>query len=834
MSDAGAAVRTRVAIVGGGIAGCSLLYHLARLGCTDTLLIEQNELTSGSTWHAAGLCTQYNGNRSLMRLLKSSVEIYSGLEQATGQPVDFHASGSIRLATDSDRVDDLLHVKGIADHVGLPLEIIDADRVLELFPLVSPHGILAAAHLPTDGHVDPSSVTQAFAAAATDAGAQIRRHTTVISMSPRSGGGWHVETTRGAVEADRVVIAAGQWSRQVGLLAGVDLPIRPLQHQYVVTEAMPGLRERATELPVLRDPQESFYVRQEIDSLLIGPFERNALTWALDGIPEGFHGRLLPGNIDQLEEVLHGVARRIPGFDEIGLKRVINGPDGYTPDGRCLMGPIPGGRDLFALCGFSIFGIVFGGGAGRLAAEWLVDGRPSEDLWALDARRFGEYARSTAYVVEKARQVYTREYAIHYPHEELPAARGLKTTPIHDLLKANGAVFGERFGWERPLYFEPEPGGPEVDYSFRRPSWHDQVGRECHAVRSAVGVLDQSSFAKFEVSGPGAEPFLDRLCANRLPAEAGRIALTQACNERGGVECDITVTRLSGDRFYIVSAAATETHDLEWITTHAPAEGVRVENQTARRGVLTIAGPRSRELLSRITESDLSNDAFPFFSARELFIGMAPVRLMRLSYVGELGFELHHDIEYQRYLYQVVHDAGSDLGLIDFGYHALESMRLEMAFRLWGADMSPQFSPLESGMERFVDLDKDFIGRDALAASAAAGVARRMCALLVDADDADPHAFEPVFCDGEVIGSVDAGGYGHVMGTALALAYLPVEHTVPGTELEVEVLGVRCRAVVSEEPPIRRHHRAPAPISPGLTQHDLTSAMTDHAGLERT
>jgi dimethylglycine dehydrogenase len=803
----------RVAIVGGGVAGCSLLYHLARLGWSDCLLLEQDELTSGSTWHSAGLCTQYNGHRALMRLLKYSVELYGRLGEETGQPVDFHPCGSLRLAGTPARLDDVQHVKGIAEVVGVPLEIVGPERIAELWPLMSVDDVQAAAHLPTDGHVDPTSLTNALAAGALRSGAEIRRKTRVTALGPGRGGGWRIETTRGPIEADVLVNAAGQWAREVGLLAGVELPIRSIQHQYLTTEPVAELQDREAELPVLRDPDGSFYVRQEIDGLLIGPFERDPLPWAVDGIPDGFQGRLLPGKLEQVERVLADVARRVRGFEDLGIKRIVNGPDGYSPDGRCLMGPVPGAPDYFVLAGFSIFGVVFAGGAGRLAAEWLIDGSPSDDVWVMDVRRFGEYAHSTSYVVAKARQVYEREYAIHYPHEELPAARPLKTSPIHDRLAARGAVFGERFGWERPLWFAGDPADANDDHSFRRPRWHQRVGDECRAVRSGVGVLDQTSFAKYEVSGRGAERLLDRLCANALPAEPGRLALTQMCNHKGGVECDVTVTRLADGRFYVVSAAATEGHDLAWIRAHLPERGVELDNVTGRRGVLTVAGPRSRELLQRLTTAVMSNDAFPFFTAREITVGMAPVRMMRLSYVGELGYELHVEQEYQRYLYDLIQAAGADLGVVDFGYRALESMRLEMAFRLWGADLSPQYTPLEAGMERFVRMDKDFIGRDALARQAEEGPGTLLCALAVDSDAADPQSFEPIYHRDEVISSVESGGFGHTMGVALALAYLPVAYSEPGTALEIRILGERRPATVIEQPPLRAARRVSARLT---------------------
>jgi dimethylglycine dehydrogenase len=554
---------------------------------------------------------------------------------------------------------------------------------------------------------------------------------------------------------------------------------------------------------VFRDPDRSFYCRQEHGGLLLGPFERDPLPWALDGIPDGFHSRLLPADLDRISPWLAAAGERIPAFADAGIKTVVNGPDAYTPDGRCLMGWVPGARDMFVLAGFSIFGIVFAGGAGSYAAEWIVDGQPSDNMWELDVRRFGAYANARSYVVDRASEVFEDEYKIHYPEEERPAGRPLKTDPLYDRLVAKRAVMGVRFGWERPLWFARAGDAARDDYSFRRGNWFDAVGGECRAVRSAVGVLDQTSFAKFLVSGTGAAAFLDRLCANRLPAEPGRICLAQMLTPKGGIECDLTVTRLEPERFYVVSAAATETHDLAWIERNASAEGsVRVENVTERYGVLTLAGPRSRQLLSRLTREDISRSAFRFFGARHVEVAGLQVLALRLSYVGELGFELHHPLELQRALYDRLWEAGADLGLVDFGYRALESLRLEKANRLWGADMSADYTPLEAGLERFVAFDKgDFVGRDALVAQRDAGGPRiRLSTLVVDEDGVDAHGYEPVYSRGELVSYVMAGGYGHTVDRSIALSYLPVELAADGTALDVEILGDRRPARVVEAP----------------------------------
>jgi dimethylglycine dehydrogenase len=791
--------RTRVAVIGGGIAGCSVAYHLARLGCDDVVLLEQHELTAGSTWHAAGLCTQFSANPRTMRLLKRSLDLYDTLEQDTGQPVGLHRCGSVRLAESRDRVDQFRHVGGVAEQVGVPMEIITPETACELFPLMVSDSVLAAAYLPTDGHVDPAGVTNALAQGAAARGVRILRHTKVRALE-RERGGWSLATPRGALRADVVVNAAGQWAREVGRLAGARLPIVPLQHHYVVTEPLAEVGALGRELPVLRDPEGSFYARQEGPALLVGPFEANPAPWAVDGIPDGFHGKLLPPRLDAIEDVLRAASQRIPRFATAGLRTLINGPDGYTPDGRALMGPVPGLRGFHVLAGFSIFGIVYGGGAGALAAEWVVDGQPSDDVWELDVRRFGPYANAKRYLIPKAIDAYAREYAIEFPHEERPTARPLKTSPLYDRLRQRGAVYGVRSGWERPVWFRRGAAARE-EYSYRRASWHDAVRFECEAVRTGVGVLDQTSFAKFEVSGGGAERYLDRLCANALPGRSGQMALTQMCTPTGGVECDVTVTRLADDRFYIVAAAATESHDHAWLESHLPDDGsVGIENATARYGVLTLAGPRSRDLLVAVTDADCSREAFPFFNCREIEVGMAPVRALRVSYVGELGFELHHPLEYQRHLYEQLLEAGEPLGLVDFGYRALESMRLEKAYRLWGLDMSAEFSPLEAGMEHWVRLDKgEFIGRDALLeVTDNGGPRRRLVCLIVEADGADAHGFEPVRDGERVVGFVTSGGYGFRVGRSIALGYLPRDVCIPGTRLTVEILGQRRPAEVAE------------------------------------
>ncbi len=792
--------KSKVVVIGGGVAGCSVLYHLTKLGWNDVTLVEASELTSGSTWHAAGLCTQMISSWNLMKVLRHSLQLYKSIEAETGQAVDFHECGSLRIGTSDDRVDEFHNRKGIAETLGISIEVIGPDRARELHPLASFDDAKAIAYIPSDGYVDSGGVATALAKGATMAGAEINRNTRVTAMT-RSGDGWVVETTKGSIRADIVVNAAGQWARQLGRMVGLELPIIPIEHHYLITEPLKVVQDLKVELPVLRDPDSSYYIREEGGGLLVGPFERNTVAWSVDGVPEDFHSSLLEPAMERLEESLAGCAARVPAFADAPIRRVINGPDGYTPDGHCLMGPVPGLVNYHVLAGFSIFGIVFGGGSGKYAAEWIVDGQPGDNMWELDVRRFDESTSSSKYVVSRALDIYEREYAIHYPEEELPSGRPLKTGPLYDKLLAKGAVYGARFGWERPLWYAKR-GAAEDVYSFRRSNWHDAVGEECRAVRSSVGVLDQTSFAKYEVSGPGAERFLDHLCANALPKQIGRIALTQMCTPRGGIECDLTVTKLGENHYYVISAAATELHDYAWIERHLPGDGsVRLENVTDRFATLTIAGPRSRDLLQALTDGDVSSEALRFFRCRELRVGMTPVRALRVSFVGELGYELHHPTAYQRHLYDLLMQEGEQYGIVDWGYRALDSMRLEKAYRLWGSDMSADWTPLEAGMERFVDFNKgDFVGREALLRQRGAGIERKLSCLVVDAADADAHGFEPIFAGDEAIAYAASGGYGHVLQKSIAFAYLPISHSDPGTELAIGILGERRAATVVEQP----------------------------------
>jgi dimethylglycine dehydrogenase len=792
-----------VAVIGGGALGASLLYHLALRGWTDTVLLEKDDLTSGSTWHAAGLCTQFNASLNITRLLMRGVELFKALDAGPRGPIDFREVGSVRLATVPVRLDQYLDARGLARVVDLPFEIIGPEEIGRLVPLLSLDGVLGGAWTPTDGYVDPSRATLAVADAAAELGASIERRTTVEGLTQLPSGEWDVVTDHGTLRAGVVVNAAGIWGRDVGLLADVELPIVPMEHQYLVTDALPELAADHREMPVVRDTEASFYAREEGGGLLVGPYEADAKPWAARGIPSTFGRQLLPSDFDQVSGVLDLATRRIPALARAGMKQLLNGPTSYTPDGNALMGWIPGRRNLFVLSGFS-YGIVQSGGAGFNAAAWIVDGEPVDNLWELDVRRFGPDAAALDYVIPRARETYAREYAIPFPFEELRAARPLKTDPLYDRLAARGAVFGARNGWERPLWFVPdgEPRGDEPTY--RRPAWLPYQAAECAAIRERAGLLDMSSFAKFEIRGPGAAGALDRLCANRLPA-VGRVALTQMLSPRGGIELDITITRLAPDRFYVVSAAATETRDLDWIDRHVPSDGsVVVENVTGSWGVLMLAGPRARDILGSLTDADLSTAAFPFMSAADIRLGPVPVRALRVSYTGELGWELHHPIEWSRALDALLVDAGAGAGLADVGYRALDSLRLEKGYRFWGVDIGPKDTPLEAGLERFVAFDKgDFIGREPLLRQRAEGVTRRLSCVTIDVS-VDDHLFprggEPMYSPAGLAGYLRAAHPGHAVGRTIGLAYLPRDHSIPGSPLEVEILGKRRSASVVTAP----------------------------------
>jgi dimethylglycine dehydrogenase len=803
----------RAVVIGGGAVGVSTLYHLARKGWTDAVLCERTELTAGATWHAAGLLPLFNMSYTVGQLHKYSVDLYKSLEAETGQSVGFHVTGNLRLGTSRDRMDEYKKYCGTANTIGVPFELIGPKEVKRLWPLCSVQGVIGALYHPHDGHAAPVDLTMALAKGARARGAEIYQHTEVTGIERTAGGEWRVITDKGAIVSEHVVSATGYYARQTLLMVGLELPAIPVQHQYIVTEAIPELVERKTkglpEMAVLREPDASYYMREERQGLILGPYEKGAPACFVDGVPETFQKDLFPGDLERLEPHVQAAIRRVPAFGRAGIKQVVNGPIPYTPDGSPLVGPAFGLRNFWINEGHS-FGITAAGGSGWQLAEWIVEGEPGIDMLAVDPRRFGAYA-TKPFVKLKNEETYENVFTVHYPDEERPACRPAKASPIHDRLDRLGAVWGQRYGWERPNWFAPKGVKRRDVWSFRRSNYFEHVGRECRRVRERVGLIDLTGFSKFEVSGPGAESFLDGLVANRIPAKEGRTALCHALTKSGGVRSEFTVTREGPDRFYLVSATIAERHDHDLLLKRMPGDGsVAIANVTTANAVFVLVGPRSRDVLAKLADADLSNAAFPWLAARRIHVGLAPVRAMRINFVGDLGWELHHPIEYQHHLFDALMAAGREFGIGPIGMRAMDSLRLEKSYRMWGQDLTIEYSALEAGLERFVRLDKgDFTGRDALLRQREAGVPQEFVTLEVaGVADADPIGNEPLYKDDRMVGRATAGAYGHFVGKSLALAYVERGCGAPGTGLEIEILGERKAATVIPASPYDPENRS--------------------------
>ena len=796
----------RVVVIGGGVVGVGTLYHLAKKGWSDVVLVERRELTSGSTWHAAGLLPLFNMSYSVGQIHKYSVELYRTLEQETGQNVGLRLVGNIRLAMNRDRMDEYRQYAGVARTIGVDVEFLTPAEIEEIWPLCTIDGLVGAIRHPGDGYVQPADLTQALAISARRGGAELYRNTTVTSISRTTTGEWCVHTDKGDIVCEHVVSATGNFARRTGAMVGLDIPVIPVQHQYIVTEPHPEIQARHAaglpEMGVLRESDGSWYLREERGGLILGPYEVGAPACYVDGPAEDCEYELFQEDLERLEPHIEAAINRVPAFGEVGVKQVFNGAICYTPDGSPIIGPA-WGIDNFWLNEGHSFGITAAGGAGFQLAEWIVEGEPTIDMMGVDPRRFGDYA-TRAYLVKKNEEAYANVFTTHYPDEERAAGRPLRTAPCYDRLKALGAVFGQKFGWERANWFAPEGVEPVDDWSFRRSCWFEHVGRECRNVGENVGLLDMTAFAKCRVSGPGAEEFLDRLVANRIPARSGPVRLVHALNTRGGVLSEFTVWREGADSFYLVSAGAFQRLDHDWIRRHAPRDGsVHFENLTNQFGVLVVAGPKSRELLARVTDADLSNAAFPWLSGRWIDVGLAPSLALRVNYVGELGWELHHPIEYQNHIFDALMEAGRDLGLAPFGIRAMDSMRLEKSYRMVGTELSVEYAALESALGRFVHLNKaDFIGRDALQRWMERGFSNRLVTLEVhDVTDADALGNNPLFVGGEVVGRATGGNYGFRVGKSLALAMVRPELAETGTTVEMDILGTMHRATVIPESP---------------------------------
>lgn len=786
----------QVVIIGGGVMGVSLLYHLTKAGWQDVVLLEKNDLTHGSTWHAAGLCTHFAHNPTIQELRATSVRLYRDiLPKETGDTCGFHSSGAMRITRNPDRMDEFRHVAGLSAFTGYPLEVLTPERIEELHPLAHLDGLLGGIYEPDDGHVDPSLATNAMAKIAREHGGTINRQTPVIGIR-RENDKWIVETPTETYHAAHIVNAAGTWGWEIGAMMGLNIPSVPVLHQYLVTDTVPVVAERiaagAPELPMIRDPEESWYVRQERDGLILGPYEKDAQVWSVDGVPPEFGADLMPADLDRVAPIIEAAMTRIPALETGGVKSVIHGPITFTPDANPLIGPAHGAKNAWLLTGSSM-GVMEGGGAGWFLAHWMTHGAPPMDALAVDSRRFGRWA-DRGYRVNKAVECFGLQFGVHYPYEERPAARGKRLSPLHDLMIERGAVMGAAYGWERPNWFSDRLGDT-ANESFRRSNWFDPVSNECATVTNAVALADLSVFSKFEVSGPDTTHFLETLGANR-PPKVGRIGLIHTLTPAGGVQSEFTVARLAEDRAYLTSAAAAEETDTNTLTAHAETQDVTIDNCTEAMAVIGLMGPKSRDVLIACCNDALD---FPWLSIREITVAGKPVRLLRVSYVGELGWELHVARKDAAPVFLALEAAGQQHGLGFYGAYAANAMRLEKGYRAWGADLTTERTPIESGLSAFVRTEgRSFAGREAMLARHE-DAPWDMVLLDIATDEIDPFFSHAVYQGERIVGVVTSAAYGHRTQKTLALAYL--REPTARENLSVSILGQKRAATILDTPP---------------------------------
>jgi glycine cleavage system T protein len=795
----------RVVVIGGGIAGCSVAYHLTKLGWRDVLLLERRDISCGTTWHAAGLVGQLRATQNLTRLAKYGGDLYETLEAETGQATGFRRPGSLSLARNAERMHELKRLASMARCFDVDVEVITPAEAGRRWPLMRTDDLVGALWLPRDGRTNPIDTTLALAKGARQGGATILENTAVTGIRVENGRVAGVRTTGGDVACEVVVNCGGMWAREVGRMAGVTVPLHASEHFYIVTEPMAGVTQ---DLPVLRDTDGYIYVREEVGGLLMGGFEPVAKPWGMDGIPADFAFSLLPEDWEHFQVLMEQALIRIPALESAPVRRHVNGPESFTPDGRYLLGEAPECCNFFVAAGFNSIGIASGAGAGRAVAEWVVGGEPPMDLWDVDIRRVAPFQGNPSYLRDRTVEMVGVLYAIHWPFQQPVTARGVRRSVLHDRLAARGACFGAVLGWERANWYATPGMEPAYRYSYWRQNWFGCSAAEHRAVREAVGLFDQSSFCKLRLDGPDSLAVLQRLCANDVDVAPGRLVYTQMLNTRGGIEADLTVTRLAADAFLVVTSAAASTHNSHWIRRHLGEARAALTDVTSSEAVLGVMGPRSRELLSRLTDTDLSNAAFPFLSSREIWLASAPVRAARVTYVGELGWELYVPTEFAGAVYDAVVAAGADLGLRHAGYHAMDSLRIEKAYRSWGHDLGCEDTPLEAGLGFAVRLDKRaaFLGRDALLAQREKPLARRLLVFVLD--DREPLLYhdEPIWRDGVLVGRVASGAYGHTLGRAVGLGWVShpdgvTEAYVTSGRWEIEIACERHSARAQVAPP---------------------------------
>lgn len=791
----------QVVVIGGGVVGCSVLFHLTKLGCNDVVLCERKELTAGSSWHAAGQIHALNTDPAMARLQGYTISLYPEIQEMSGQDVGLHLTGGLLIAETRDRWDFLRADCARQQMLGAATELISPPQIRELCPIIDTSHVLGAIYDPREGHLDPYGATQAYAKAARLKGAEVYRHTRVIEIVPSGKGTWHVVTDQGTLECEHVVNAAGLWAREVGHMVDIELPLVPMEHHYLITEDLSELKERTLEIPGILDLDGEIYLRQERKGILLGVYEKDATPWALSGTPwEYGETELLAPNLDRIAETLEKGFQRFPPLANVGIRRVVNGPFTFTPDGNPLVGPVPGQHNYWVACGV-MAGFSQGGGVGLALAQWIVHGEPEGDVYAMDVGRFGQYATGS-YTVEKAREFYSHRFQIPYPNEFWPAGRPAKTSAVHGTLKAAQAVFGVSYGLEYPLYFAL-PGEPTDETpTLRRSNAFEAVREECQAARGAVGILDISSFSKYEITGPGAAAALDKLFAGRLPA-VGRIRLTPMLNRSGRLMGDLTTMRLAEDRYHIGGSGYLQTWHMRWFSEHLACDGVQVRNVTEQYGGLALIGPRSRELLKRIARTDVSNSVLPFMSVVPMSLGFAPATVARLSVTGELGYEIYVPTLYLHALLVAVLEAASGLGARHIGMYALNSLRLEKGFGIWSREFSRDYTPRMSGLDRFVDYNKlQFVGRSAALLDRKAVLDKRLVTLAVNATDADATGYEPIWLGSEMVGFVTSGGYGHCAGMSLAMGYLQTRVSDEQPDLSTTILGERRGCRILKHAPI--------------------------------
>ncbi|MBL4766939.1 MAG: FAD-dependent oxidoreductase [Rhodobacteraceae bacterium] len=776
-------------IIGGGIIGCSIAYHLAKSGEKDVVLLEKTALTEGATWHAAGLVGQLRSSRNTTRMLQRSVAMYDRLESETGMACDWKKVGSLRLAASDDRMLETLRLATMARSFGLEMNMISPQEAQALFPYIDTKGLKGAAFIPSDGHVDPASLCMSIAAGARQHGATLKQAVKVLDFTVKNGRVTGVLTDQGSYEADTITLATGMWSREIGLKLGLTIPACAVEHQYIVTEPIPDCPR---DLPTLRDPDRLVYYKPDVGGrLVIGGYENNTVAFGDQGIPGEFARQLLPENMERFEPLAICAGEVTPIINTVGIRQVINGPIPYSADGDFVMGPVPGFDNLMLATGF-LYGIAAGGGAGEMIAEWLIEGRPSLDLWPLDNRRFGAHQGSRAYMYPRAVEHYAHHYKLRYPGSESDVARDLRLSPLHERLKSKGAVFGSKNGWERPLWFAPKGVAPVDQLDFLNPGWKKFAATEHHATRDAVVLIDQSSFSKFELVGAGALDAIQHLAVSNMDKPLGKVIYTQLCNDRGGIEADVTITRLGPDHFYIVTGAGFGVHDADWIRRNLPKDGsVVLIEVTSARAVINIMGPRARDVLAAVCEQDISNAAFPFGTAQDILIGAAPVRAVRIGYVGELGWELHIPTEFALHVYDLLYKHGAVHGIRDIGYRAIDSLRMEKGYLYWSADITPDYTPYEAGLGFAVHLKSkgDFIGRAALEVQKVAGVAQKLCCFVSD-EKLPLYGGETILSGEKVVSLVSSAGFGFTVQKTIVYGYLPTD-LAEQDAFELEAFGQR-------------------------------------------